>query len=151
MSRITVDEAAAWGERTKINIEKLDDQLLAHVEEEIFTRLNGQVDTSTWVDNVTTPKIIRTIISKKYFALVYFRQYSEDVGTIDNTYATRIDANAEMLMTGILDGSIIIPGVVINVSAPTFYPNDASDAVDPKDSPDDLSVGPAHFSLNQVF
>lgn len=152
MARVTVEEVAAWGERTKLRMDTLDVALLEQMETEVLARLSGQLDTTTWVDVDTTPSLIRTIIAKKFFALFYWRQYSEDVGTDENTYANKVDANAEMLIMGILDGSIIVtPGAPDEISQPSFYPNDASSSLDPRDYPDDPSVGPNRFSINQVF
>lgn len=152
--RVTVEEVRALAERTKLKIETLDTELLLHMEEEVIDRLSAQIDAVTiasWVDVATTPKLIRTIISRKYFAWFYFRQYSEDVGTSENTYANKLDASAEMLLAGILDGSIIIPGITTDISTITFYPTDASTATDPKDVPSDPSVGPAAFSMTTTF
>lgn len=152
--RVTVEEVRALAERTKLKVETMDTELLVHVEEEVIDRLSAQIpaDTiATWVDVATTPKLIRTIISRKYFAWFYFRQYSEDIGTNENTYANKLDASAEMLIAGILDGSIIIPGLAVDLSTITFYPTDASSAMDPKDVPSDPSVGPAAFSMTKTF
>lgn len=154
MARVTVEEVRALAERTKLTIQTMDTELLNHYEEEIIDRLSAQVDAATiatWLGPDTTPKLIRTIIARKYFAWFYFRQYSEDVGTSENTYAEKLDASAEMLLAGILDGSIPIPGSMLDLSSPTFYPTDASSAMDPKDVPSDPSVGPASFSMTTTY
>lgn len=154
MGRVTIEEVRALAERTKLTIATIDAELLSHYEEEIIDRLSAQIDAATiatWTNADTTPKLVRTIISRKYFAWFYYRQYSEDDGTSENTYAKKLDASAEMLLTGILDGSIPIPGVTTDVSSPTFYPTDASTATDPKDVPSDSSVGPAAFSMTTTF
>jgi hypothetical protein len=152
--RVTLEEVRALAERTKLAITTIDTELLNHYEEEILDRLGAQIDAATiatWAGPDTTPKLVRTIISRKYFAWFYFRQYSEDVGTNENTYALKLDASAEMLLAGILDGSIIIPGMTTDISTITFYPTDASTATDPKDVPSDPSVGPAAFSMTTTF
>lgn len=154
MARVTVEEVRALAERTKLTVETLDTELLNHHEGLILSRLGAQIDAATlatWINPDTTPKLVRTIISYKYFAWFYFRQYSEDVGTTENTYAEKLDASAEMLLMGILDGSIIIPEVPANISGITFYPTDASSATDPKDVPSDPSVGPAAFSMTTTY
>jgi hypothetical protein len=149
MARVSVEEVKAWAERTKLNVSTLDSYLLGHIEGEVLARLSAQVVTTTWLDVASTPDLIRTVISKKYFAFLYFKQYSEDVGTAENTYAEKVDANAEMLITGILDGSIIIPGSTVDISSPTFYPTDVSSATDP--TTDDPSLGPAAFSMTAKY
>jgi hypothetical protein len=152
--RVTLEEVRALAERTKLAITTLDTELLNSYEDEIIQRLAAQIDAATlatWTTPDTTPKLVRTIISRKYFAWFYFRQYSEDIGTNENTYALKLDASAEMLIAGILDGTIIIPGITTDISTITFYPTDASTATDPKDVPSDPSVGPAAFSMTTTF
>jgi len=64
VARVTRDECQAWLERTKLTIDTLDSNLLEHLEEEVLDRIAGTLDVSTWTDQVTTPKLIRTIIAR---------------------------------------------------------------------------------------
>lgn len=149
MVRITASEAQGWGERTKLNLSTLDTDLCQQVEEEVLARIGGVYDTSTWVDAVTTPRLVRVIIAKTYVAWFYDRQYSEDQ-TSGNDYAAMLRANAELLITGILDGTIDIPGMESESGAvAAFYPNDASSAQQP--TSEDPSLGPAKFSMGKRF
>lgn len=150
MARITPADVAAWSEKTKLAITTLDPALVDQVESEVIARLSAALDTSTWVDSTSTPLLIRTAIAKKYFAILYWRFYSEDVGGQENTYADKIDANAELIISSIIDGSMIVPGVVDSeISSPSFYPTDASSAQTP--TFDDTSLGPNAFSMGTVF
>ena len=161
MARITADEAQGWAERTKLSVNPLDTDLCTQIEEEVLSRLAQVYDTTSWVDPATTPRLVRVIVSKMYVAWFYDRQYSENQEQ-GNDYAKLLRTNAEMLITGILDGSIQIPGVPEqNIQQAYFYPNDASSAIDP-DGPNvptilgssvilDTSVGPSKFSMGQRF
>jgi hypothetical protein len=148
MSRITVLQARAWGEQTKLDIGELDTDLLAHLEGEILARISNVVDTSTWVDELTTPALVQTIITKMYVSWLYDRQYSEDLDQ-GNAYAARLMLNAETLIEGIIDGTIVIPGTDTDAGLPAFYPNDASSAQEPTDA--DPSLGPNKFSMGTTF
>lgn len=150
MARITPAEAQAWGERTKLKLDTLDTALLDHLEAEVLGQIGGTYDTSTWVDTTSTPKLVRTIIAKLYVAWFYDRQYSEDTDS-GNPYAANLKANAAMLIEGIVDGSITIPGVDNTAGEIAFYPTDASSMLDPRDFPDDPSVGPAVFSMTTRY
>jgi hypothetical protein len=151
VARITVQEARAWAEPTKLKIDTLDADLLAHMEEEVLGQLQTVFDTSTWLDQTSTPKLVRTIISKKYVCWFYRKAYSEDTDA-KNPYAQTLDDNANMLVLGLVSGTIEIPGIPAgDVSSPSFYPTDASSLLDPLDFPDDPSVGPAKFSMTTVF
>lgn len=147
-AHITVAEAQAWAETTKLTISALDTALEAHLAEEILVRLASVTDTSGWTNDTTTPKIVRTIISKLYVSWIYDRQYSEDIAD-GSAYSILLRANVELLMTGLIDGTIEFPGVVDTAGSPAFYPTDASSALTP--TFDDPSLGPAAFSMGKVF
>jgi hypothetical protein len=149
MARITPSDAQGWAEATKLTVSTLDTSLLGQIEAEIIGRLNSAYDTSVWTDNTNTPDIVKVIIAKTYVAWFYDRAYSENQDE-GNDYAALLRQNAEMLMTGLLDGTIDIPGVPGTGSGiPSYYPNDASSALEP--TADDPSLGPAKFSMGKVF
>jgi hypothetical protein len=150
MTRITLQEAAAWAEPSKMSValQVLDTTLLDQLESEILPRLQSTVDTTTWTDAVSTPQIVRTLIAKTYVSWLIDRQYSEDEDL--NSYAARLMGNADMILAGIIDGSIEIPGIPTGESGmPSFYPNDNSSASAPTYY--DRSLGPAAFSMGQIF
>jgi hypothetical protein len=147
VSRILVTDAQGWVEGTKLTITSLDTNLLHQIEDEILGRLSS-FDSSGWTDNTNTPSLVKVIIAKLYVAWLYDRQYSEDIEG-GNNYADRLKQNAELLMQGLLDGTIELPGTADTSSAPIFYPTDASSAQDP--TFDDPSLGPAAFSMGMRF
>jgi hypothetical protein len=155
VARVTVRELNAWVERTKMNfstpLPQDQSDLLEQIEEEVLARINTSAyDTTTWIDETSTPRLVRVAIAKKFVAWAYRRQYSEDLGDNDASYAAQIEANADTIINGIVDGSIEIPSEpATNAGSPVFYPTDESSASDP--TWDDPSLGPAKFSMNQVF
>lgn len=149
MARILLSDAQGWAESTKLPLSSLDVSLLDQIESEVLARVSSAYDTSTWLDAATTPTVIKVIFAKTYVAWVYDRQYSENQ-TQGNDYAMLLRQNAEMLITGLIDGTINIPGVIPTGSGiPSYYPNDASSAMPP--TIDDPSLGPAKFSMGKVF
>jgi|SRR6267378_1467648 len=165
MARISIDDARAWVEDSKLKPDALDLDHLSQIEEEIFARINSVYDVSTWLDKPSTPRLIQVIISKYYAGYLYDKFYSENQ-SLPNNYSQLIKQNAEMLVTGIIDGTITIPGLPpTNQSTATFYPNDASSAIAPdswdystfKETglltpiPGDTSTGPSKFSMGRVF
>jgi hypothetical protein len=148
VAHITVGEAQAWAEGTKLTISTLDPELEAHLAGEVIARLDSPFDITTWVDSTTTPKLVRTIISKLYVAWLYDRTYSEDIEAGSN-YADRLKENAEMLLLGLIAGTIELPGVVDIAGSPVYYPSDSSSAQ--VATPDDPSLGPAAFSMGMRF
>lgn len=149
MVRITVEEVRGWVEVTKLNIQDLDLNFLPQLETEILARIGTVYDTTTWVDPASTPGLIRVIITKLYAGWVYDRAYSENQAD-SNPYAAMLKENAGMLIQGLIDGTIELPGVTPTSNPdPSFYPNDASSALEP--TSDDPSLGPARFSMGRVF
>lgn len=149
MPRITVEEVRGWVEVTKLNVQDLDLNFLPQLETEVLARINTVYDTTTWLDPTSTPALIRVIITKMYAGWIYDRAYSENQADA-NPYAAMLKENAGMLLQGVIDGTIEIPGVTPASSPnPSFYPNDASSALEP--TLDDPSLGPARFSMGKVF
>lgn len=149
MPRIVVEDVRAWVENSKLNPQALDLEHLDQIETEILATIGNIYDTSTWLDNVTTPRLVQVIIAKMYTSWLYAKFYSENQSE-SNEYANNVRDNAEMLMAGILDGTIEIPGIEpINPQVASFYPNDLSSSQLP--SADDYSLGPAKFSIGKVF
>lgn len=155
MARITVREANAWVEPTKLRLAtplpQDQSDLLEQIEEEVIARIDTSAyDTTTWVDSTSTPRLVRVAIAKLFVAWVYRRQYSEDLGDNDASYSAKLETNAEMIIAGIVDGTIELPTEpASNAGTPVFYPTDESSASDP--TWEDPSLGPAKFSMNQVF
>lgn len=149
MPRITPADAQGWAESTKLNVSNLDAFLVDAIETEILARLSTVYDTTVWTDNTNTPSLVKVIISKTYVSWIYDRAYSENQ-VEGNDYAVLLRANAEMLIIGLIQGIIDIPGVSpIGSGVPGYYPNDASSAQLP--TSEDPSLGPSYFSMGKVF
>lgn len=144
---ITKQQAQSYAEPSKMSIATLDSELLGNIQGEVLARVDSVHDTTTWVDPVTTPDLVRTVITMLYVSWLYHRTYSEDEG--DNEYAVRLAEKAEALIMGIIDGTIDLPGIDTGAGQPSFYPTDASSALEP--TADDPSLGPAKFSMGQVW
>jgi hypothetical protein len=92
---------------------------------------------------------VQQVLAMTYVSWYYNRQYSEDQEHV-NVYATLLRADAEALLAGILDGSIVIPGQPLPTSEGiSFYPNDASSALEPTDT--DASLGGPSFTMTKVW
>lgn len=150
MTRVALSEVQAWVEPSKVNLTALDSELLSSLEEEVLVQLTSQYNVSGWINPATTPKIVRVIIAKTYASFHIDRAYSENQDG-GNDYAARLMANANMLLTGLVSGSIDIPDVPATNSstAPSFFPTDASSAqLSTASNPE---FGGPYFSLGRVF
>jgi hypothetical protein len=153
VARITFPEAQAWAEPTKLSMTDLDTDLLNQVEAQVLGRIGYAypVDVLSWVDVASTPALVRNVIAMLYMSWYYDRQYSEDEGNLSD-YARRLAAMAEMIIQGIIAGTIDLPEVPGTIGAsggPGFYPTDASTASEPTAA--DMSLGPEAFSMGTRF
>src|SRR5687768_12024745 len=141
-SLITLVEAAAWGEKTKLApaLVSMDTALLEQVQAEVLGRIAAVATTTTWVDSATTPPLVKTILAKLYIAWIIDRQYSEDEEL--SGYAALLRATATTLLTGIVESEIDIPGVTVGDAGdglPSVYPTDT-----------DPEYGP-YFTMDAIF
>jgi hypothetical protein len=151
MSNITVDEAQAWAEKSKLDlVSSLDGELEKQVASQVLARVATAYNVSGWTTSTTTPTTIKTIISMMYVGWLYERTYSDD-NNGPNVYGDKLLAMAEVMLQNILDGITEIPGIepTLDSGAPSFYPTDASSAQCP--TSDDRSLGDAKFSMGTVF
>lgn len=131
MAHVTQPEVQSWLEATKLTISTVDAELEATAAVTVFGALTHDYDTTTWTDSTTTPAIVRKVIAMFVAAWTYNRQYSEDAPD-GNAYANWLEAKANMLLQGLIAGTIDIievPGVPVSIGTPTFYPDDTTGAV----------------------
>jgi hypothetical protein len=149
-AHILPSDANAWTEATKLSITALETGLLEQIEGQVLGKIGVQFDTSTWLSPETTPLMVKSVIAMLYVAWYYDKTYSEDQEE-GNDYAALLRAQAESLIQGILDDSIVLPEVPPGTepSGPSFYPTDDSSGMCP--TPEDPSLGPARFSLGTSF
>jgi hypothetical protein len=152
MPRIILADAQAWAESTKLPFGSLDGNLLAQVEEQVITKIRScgvdEVIVATWTNDTTTPLLVKSIIAMLYVAWYYDRQYSEEQ-TEGNDYAAMLREHAKMLLQGICDGTIELPGVPGVAGEPAFFPDDASSAQQPTDLNPEL--GGPYFHMSRGF
>lgn len=150
MAHITLGDAQAWIEPSKLTLSTLDTTLENAVSSQVFAQLGSVYNTADWVDEMDTPDVIRGLISMYYVSWIYDRTFSSDGNNNPGDYATRLRQRADMLLTSIVAGDVDIPEQPTStVSEPSFYPNDASSALEP--SRDDPSLGPAAFTMGTVW
>jgi hypothetical protein len=150
MARVTLAEIQGWVDPIKLTLASIDTELLANIETETLAKVATVYDTTTWLDVATTPKLIRTAISKYYASWIIDRMYSENQDE-GSDYAKRLCDNADSIIIAILERTIIIPEVPADPTSfsASYYPNDASSAQTP--TADNPSLGGPYFSLGRTF
>jgi len=158
VAHINASDAQAWVESTKLPINSIDTNLEAQVAGEVLGNLTETYGefVPEWTDATNTPLIVRQVIAMIYTSWIYDRAYSEvETNGQMTSYGATLRGWAETLLQNIIRGSVSIAEITPNepAVAPVFYPNDASDALDPRFYSwcGDQSVGPAKFTIDQVF
>jgi hypothetical protein len=135
------------------------------LEKQISTEVLGRLSetygdpsfgTPTWIDQNSTPELVRQVISMIYAGWFYDRQYSEVLATQGNSYGLVLRTSAETILAGIISSSIQLVELLPNLptTAPVFYPTDNSSTTEAQmanKNPDDMSIGPAYFGTHKVF
>ena len=151
MANISVAEAQAWIETTKLTLGSLDTELEASISSQVLGTVAQVYDTSSWADTATTPDLIRKAIAMMYTGWIYSRTYAEDADPGVVTYGELLRQYAKTLLDGIVAGSIDLLDATpsVDIGAPYFYPTDTSSASEPNE--DDTSLGPEKFTMGVIW
>ena len=127
MNIVSEAQVQQWLESTKLTINDVDDELESTATSIVFSSLSQSFDTTTWIDENTTPKLVQQVISMLVAAWIYNRAYSED-GTTVSSYSKWLEDKAMALLAAIGSGTVDLPEVpgFVTSSSPSFYPMDNS-------------------------
>lgn len=117
MSYITVELANAWTDKGRLNLVTLDEELESQIADQIIGRASQVFDTSLWLDGLTTPKLILSIIAMQYAGRWYQSKTLDNISEIDN-YGSKLIRDSNQILDAVIlgeialrddDGEIIIP------------------------------------------
>ena len=162
MPHITVAEAQAFLETTKCRLPSLEEVLEEEQSNYVLSRLSATYNSpsfgvSSWTDETNTPELVRQAIAMLYAGWFYDRQYAEVISEAQSkSYGAMLRDCANKLCEGIASGSIQLIEISPNVPAASavYYPTDVSSTTDAalsNTNRDDLSLGPAKFTMGKVF
>ena len=126
MAHVSLAAVQGWLERTKLTIPQYDPQLESTAANIAIGTLADVYDVTLWIDEASTPALVRDVIAMLVAAWTYNRAYSEE-DPDGSGYAMWLEAKAMALLAGIKDGTIDlaeIPGVAASSGSISFLPND---------------------------
>lgn len=135
MAVISLEQVQAWLSKTKLHISQVDPQFESTATNMILGSLTELYDISTWIDEASTPALVRDSIAMLVAAWTYQRTYSED-DPDGSAYAKWLEANAYKLRDGIKLGIIDlqeVPGLAVSTGAASFWPDDSTETINPDD------------------
>lgn len=131
MSYVTLQQVQAWLQIDKYDLlpNDLDQEQVGLAADKTLSWLEQRYDTSGWLDDTSTPSMVRRIIAMLTASYTLRKAISEDDGITH--YADWLEERACKLIEGLVDGSLDLPDVDPDPNAPAsasieFYPNDAS-------------------------
>jgi hypothetical protein len=150
MAHISVTEANAWTEPTKLTLASIDANIETQIINLIFPRFKtAGFPTTSWTNEASTPALIRTIIAMHYVAWQYDKHYAQEEEA--SAYAALLRVQADANIASLLTGDITLDEFVLPLDpgTPTFFPNDLSSSLEPTiDTPSD---GGPSFMMGTVF
>lgn len=127
MPNISVNDVRAWVDTSLLPVNTLETELEAQIGARIMAVIQEAYDTTTWTSPSSTPVLVRSVIAMIYASNLYEKAYAHEDGGA--RYALSLRQQAEALLRGIVDGSVLLPDAGQDPNAgeqPSFYPNDSS-------------------------
>lgn len=152
MPLIDVSDVQPWLEETQLTLTSDDELTEEPIQSEfVKSKLAGcSLDVTTWVDENSTPVLIRQIIGMLVAAQRYNKSYSETDEDAGNPYATKLEDKANMLLEGICNGTVDLLDVADDPATTgarsiSFYPDDTVGALE------ENKEEAVRFTMGKVF
>lgn len=149
---LSAGEVQQWLEKTKFTVVEVDEELEASAKDLVFSSAARLYDTALWVDEASTPSLIRKVMSMLVAAWTYEAALSEAT-TDTNQYAALLEQRAMLLLAGINEGTIDlvdVPGTVGASSGPAYWPTAETGSIQQYDAAG-LPIGPDQYSEDIKF
>jgi hypothetical protein len=112
VAHIATTDAVAWFKGTEVSWNLSDTDAVSQ-EDQIATQVLAQLaviyDVSGWTNELTTPKLVRSIMAMYLVAWWYDRAYSQSDDR--NPYAFQLIQMADRLLAGIITGQMVLTDV----------------------------------------
>lgn len=155
MAHVTVAQVQQWLNSSKypLNLASLPTEQEHGAAEGVFAALEQRYDTSTWVDEATTPSLVRHIIAMLCASSLLRIAISEDDGIAK--YCDWLDKRAQTLVDGLVSGALVLVDAPTDPEAPaaasiSFWPTQAATDIWEDDPYADGGAARA-FDMQKVF
>jgi len=156
MTHVSQPEIQQWLERTKLTIESPSEytDLETTAVTAVFSALKDQYAVDTWVSEVTTPDLVRKILSMLVASWIYRRSYTDQARQVGiKAYDDWLESLAYDLLGGLVSGSNSLEEgeeLRLDSSYPGFWPTDEATALGVS-SPEAEGAAFRAFDMGKVF
>lgn len=151
---VTEVEVQQWVQNSRLTITGVDPTLESSAFSRVASALSLRYDTTTWLDDETTPSLVRSIISMLMGAWIINRAAGEASNETDS-YGLHLESSALTLLGGLTDGSITLddaPGAASSATgSPAFWPTDLATTIALDEGNDAEGAAGRMFSIGQAF
>ena len=153
MAFLDSGKVQTWLEDSKFPVAVVSDDFETLAAGTVKGKLEARYDTSTWVDEATSPALVIDIMAMLVASYELRKAISEDDG--ESSYPKWLEARALQLCDDILSGAIELEGFAVDTdstlgSGVEFFPTDASTELF-KTLPSDEGATPQYIRMNEVF
>lgn len=124
-------EVQAWLHLTRTIVDGIDPKLEEAARARVFGRVSAEYDVSEWIDNASTPSMVKTVMAMFYAAWVYKATYAESMAVNSDNYGVKLEASANTLLEQIANNSVQLIDDPNNIpdtgGTIAFYPTDVQE------------------------
>lgn len=156
MAYFLLSDVNQWLARSKYDARIIEPEVEKAVKDAGFGIVSLRYNTTTWVDQATTPRLVWTALSMIYAAWWLQRQIGDDTeAEIGQTYPIRLEARGMAILNGIATELIDLPEAdpdpeLVGYKTALFFPTDESTQL-AEDDPCDPNGTPRVFSMGTRF
>lgn len=104
---LTTDLVLAWSNGDKVTwADTVDESLDSQIASQVLAKAARAFDTTTWIDNDTTPDLILSIIAMIYVGRKFQELYGED--SLNSDYGSALVTDAFNMLQNLIDGDLIL-------------------------------------------
>lgn len=151
---VSISEVQQWLEITKFEVTYINTELEVAQFATVSTALVERYPVDTWINEATTPDMIRSLVSMLIAGFMYNAQNAENASDA-GSWGTWLINYANKCIASLAGGKTQLPGVVReDFTYPSFWPTQvATDMADPTlgGNPADPTAAPRVFKMGTVF
>jgi hypothetical protein len=127
---VTAAEVQQFLDTTKLEVASVDQELEVTWSTYVLSNLGQAYNVSAWVDNTSTPQLVRSIIAMLIAAAIYQKAYSEATADAIPPYGDKLEVTANEMIVSLVEGDMHLldaaPNIDELIEQPLYTPDDST-------------------------